>query len=131
MNKNWNFTNIFESVTGVKLDDDNSSLPLKEQEYIVYHGTNNEFDKFDLNKATQGIIWFTDSIDSIKNQTHGGLGSKYIMKRKIILNNPAGWPEYEKYGLGQMRQLGYDGVILPDGDKTDFIVFNPKSIKKV
>lgn len=131
MNKNWNFTNIFESVTGVKLDDDNSPLPLKEQEYIVYHGTNNEFDKFDLNKATQGIIWFTDSIDSIKNQTHGGLGSKYIMKRKIILNNPAGWPEYEKYGLGQMRQLGYDGVILPDGDKTDFIVFSPKSIKKI
>jgi len=106
-------------------------VSLNEQEYIVYHGTNNQFDKFDLNKATQGIVWFTDSIDSIKNQTHGGLGSKYIMKRKIILNNPAGWPEYEKYGLGQMRQLGYDGVILPDGDVTNFIVFSPKSIKKV
>lgn len=131
MNKNWNFTSIFESVAGIKLDGDNSPLPLKEQEYIVYHGTNNQFDKFDLNRATQGIIWFTDSIDSIKNQTHGGMGSKYIMKRKIILNNPAGWPEYEKYGLGQMRQLGYDGVILPDGDVTNFIVFNPKSIKKV
>lgn len=130
MNKNWNFVKLFESVNGVELDE-NSPLPLREQEYIVYHGTNNQFDKFDLNKATQGIIWFTDSIDSIKNNTHGGMGSKYIMTRKIILNNPAGWDEYEKYGIGQLKQLGYDGVILPSGDETSFIVFSPKSIKKV
>lgn len=130
MNNNWNFTKIFESVVGVKLSNENSILPLNENEYIVYHGTNNQFDKFDFNRATQGIVWFTDSIDSIKNNTHGGMGSKYIMKRKIVLNNPAGWNEYEKYGIGQMKQLGYDGVILPSGDETSFIVFYPRSIKK-
>ena len=57
------------------------------------------------------------------------MGSKYIMTRDIVLNNPAGWDEYEKYGLGQLRDLGYDGVILPQGDKNDFIVFSPRSIK--
>ena len=104
---------------------------LTEQVYKVYHGTNQEFDKFDLRHATQGIIWFTDDMDSIKNQEHGGQGSKIIMTRYITLNNPAGWDEYEKLGLGQMRDRGYDGVILPKGnDHNDYIVFSPKSIRK-
>ena len=99
--------------------------------YKVYHGTNNEFDRFDFNRATQGIVWFTDSIDSIKNQEHGGAGYKHIMTRYITIHKPVGWDEYEKYGLGQLRQMGYDGVILPQGDKTDFFVFSNKSIRKV
>ncbi len=127
MNKNWDLIKLFETVNGINLPEDS---PLREQTYTVYHGTNSQFDRFDLNKATQGVIWFTDSIDSIQNQTHGGLGSKYIMKRTITLNNPAGWEEYEKYSLGQLRSMNYDGVILPSEDKTDFIVFSLKSIKK-
>jgi hypothetical protein len=108
-----------------------NSSNLNEETYKVYHGTNNEFDRFDFNRATQGIVWFTDSIDSIKNQTHGGAGNKYIMTRYITINNPAGWEEYEKYGLQQLEDMGYDGVILPQGDKTDYFVFSNKSIRKV
>lgn len=121
---------------GVPTNPDNAAfLPksqIKEQQYTVYHGTNNQFDKFDLDRATQGIVWFTDSIDSIKNQTHGGMGSKYIMKRTITLNNPAGWDEYEKYSLGELKDLKYDGVILPSPSegKTDYIVFSTKQIRK-
>jgi len=101
---------------------------MNETTYKVYHGTNDKFGKFSLNRSTQGIIWFTDSIDSIKNSEHGGHGNKYIMTRYITINKPAGWNEYEKYGLGQLRDLGYDGVILPQGDKTDYFVFSNKSI---
>ena len=104
--------------------------PLNEQTYKVYHGTNQQFDRFDFNRATQGIVWFTDSIDSIKNQEHGGAGNKIIMTRYITINKPAGWPEYEKYGLQQLEDMGYDGVILPQGDKTDYFVFSNRSIKK-
>jgi len=99
--------------------------------YKVYHGTNQEFDNFDLSRATQGIIWFTDSIDSIKKGEHGGLGNKYIMTRYITLNNPAGWEEYDKLGLQQIEDRGYDGVILPHGTEyNDYIVFDTKSISK-
>lgn len=115
---------IFESINKVKVKG-----TLNEEEYVVYHGTNNKFSKFSLDKATQGIIWFTDSIDSIKNKEHGGQGSNFIMKRTITINNPAGWAEYEKYGIGQLKGLGYDGVILPDGDKRNFIVFSSKQIR--
>ena len=100
-----------------------------ENVYKVYHGTNNKFGKFNFRNATQGIVWFTDSIDSIKNGETGGMGNKYIMTRYITINNPAGWPEYEKYTLGQLQGMGYDGVILPLGDDVnDYIVFSNKSI---
>ena len=36
---------------------------MNEETYKVYHGTNQQFDRFDMNRATQGIIWFTDSIE--------------------------------------------------------------------
>jgi hypothetical protein len=103
---------------------------INETTYKVYHGTNQPFDKFDFKHATQGIVWFTDSIDSIKNQTHGGAGNRYIMTRYITINKPAGWVEYDKYGLQQLEDMGYDGVILPQSDKTDYFVFSNKSIRK-
>ncbi len=109
---------------------ENVLAKLNENTYKVYHGTNNQFDRFDFKRTTQGIVWFTDSIDSIQKGEHGGQGSKYIMTRYITINNPAGWEEYEKYGLGQLQDMGYDGVILPQGDKTDYFVFSNKSIRK-
>ncbi len=101
---------------------------LRENVYKVYHGTNKVFKKFDIKNSTQGIVWFTDSIDSIKNQEHGGLGNQIIMTRYITINNPAGWNEYEKYGLQQLEDMGYDGVILPQNGKTDYFVFSNKNI---
>lgn len=119
-----NFPEIFNRYSNM-----NESANLNEQVYKVYHGTNQEFTKFNLKLSVQGIVWFTDSIDSIKNGEHGGNGSKYIMTRYITINKPAGWDEYEKYGLGQLENMGYDGVILPQGDKTDYFVFSTRNIR--
>jgi virulence-associated protein VapD len=99
-----------------------------ENVYKVYHGTNEKFNKFNFKKATQGIVWFTDNIDSIKKQTHGGMGNKIIMTRYITINNPAGWNEYDKYGLQQLIDMGYDGVILPGENETNYFVFSSKNI---
>lgn len=104
---------------------------LSEKVYKVYHGTNDKFNNFDLNKTSQQVIWFTDNIDSIKNSTHGGDGNKYILTRYITLNNPATWGDYEKYSIGELINLGYDGVILPEDGKTDYIIFDTKNIKEV
>lgn len=96
--------------------------------YKVYHGTNQKFSRFNPKLTAQGIIWFTDSIDSIKNGEHGGAGNQIIMTRYITINNPAGWDEYQKYGLGQLKDRGYDGVILPDDGVTNYFVFDTKNI---
>lgn len=127
MDKNWDMVRLFESVNKTVVGGDLAAL--NENTYTVYHGTNNKFSRFSLNHSVQGIIWFTDSIESIQKGEHGGQGSKYIMKRRITINNPAGWPEYEKYGIGQLKGLGYDGVILSHGDYNDYIVFSSKQIR--
>ena len=115
-----------------KINEDNNiindNIALSENVYKVYHGTNQKFSKFNFKNATQGIVWFTDSPESIEKGEHGGAGNNIIMTRYITINKPAGWAEYEKYGLGQLRGLGYDGVILPQDNKTDYIVFSHKSI---
>lgn len=119
----WDLKHLFETVNHTQIK------PVNEQQYEVYHGTNNEFSRFSLAKTVQGIFWFTDSLESIQKGEHGGQGNKYVMKRKITLNNPAGWPEYEKYGIGQLKSMGYDGVILPQNGYNDYIVFNSKQIR--
>jgi hypothetical protein len=101
---------------------------LNEKVYKVYHGTNQKFSRFNPKLTAQGIIWFTDSIDSIKNGEHGGAGNQIIMTRYITINNPAGWDEYQKYGLGQLKDRGYDGVILPDEGVRNYFVFDTKNI---
>ena len=94
---------------------------------MVYHGTNAEFNRLNLKYSYQGILWFTDNINKIKNNEHGGQGHKIILSANLTLNNPAGWNEYEKYGLGEIRGLGYDGIKLDD----DYIIFSTKSLKNV
>lgn len=97
--------------------------------FKVFHGSGKKFTKFDLNQTAQRIAWFSSSIDSIKSGEAGAQSSKYIMEFEITIKNPAGWEEYEKLGLGQIEDRGYDGVILEDGDTTNYIVFKTKNIK--
>ena len=96
----------------------------------VYHGTGTDFKKFDLNKSTQDIIWFTSNKDKILKNEAGAQGKGYVLTAKVTINNPAGWDEYDKIGLGQIKGAGFDGVILRDSDgQFDCFVFSPKQIK--
>ena len=100
--------------------------------FIVYHGTSKKFSKFNIKKATQGIIWFTSNKESVEAGEVGAQGRGYVMDLYADIKNPAGWNEYEKYGLGQIESMGYDGVILPeqDGNITGF-VFNSEQLKSI
>ena len=96
----------------------------------VYHGTGFKFNKFDLNKAAQGIIWFTSDKNKILSKETGAGTHGYIITANVTINNPAGWNEYEKYMLFQLKHMGYDGVILRDDDNTfDCFVFSTSQIK--
>lgn len=108
----------------------NSKVSLNGEPRVVYHGTSKKFSKFSLKKTPQPIIWFTTNKDAITSGDVGAAGSGHIMELYISLQNPAGWPEYEKYGLGQLKGLGYDGAILPSPDGNyDGFVFEPSQIK--
>jgi len=97
----------------------------------VFHGTSETFSRFSLKKSTQGIIWFTSDKASIEEGESGAQGIEQILELKVDLRNPAGWKEYDNLGLGELRQRGYDGAILPRGDDGHFdgFVFDPKQIK--
>ena len=98
--------------------------------YIVYHGTGNSFRKFNIKKTTQGLFWFTDDKEAILSKEVGAQGHGYIYKCEVEINNPCGWKEYERLVQGQIESMGYDGIILPDGeDGTTYIVFEPSQIK--
>jgi len=109
------FNQWMESISGKKL--------------IVYHGTGKSFKNFDLEKTTQGIIWFTSNKNQILNKEIGAESHGLLITAEVTINNPAGWGEYDKFGLHELTTLGYDGAILPDSDGFDCFVFSTNQIK--
>jgi len=96
----------------------------------VYHGTGKKFRRFNLKNSTQGIIWFTSNKEKIIKGEAGAAGRGFIITADVTINNPAGWPEYDKLMLGQIKSVGYDGVILDDGHGGfDCFVFSPNQVK--
>ena len=93
----------------------------------VYHGTNADFDKFDLDKCAMGIIWFSSDKNKILNKESGACGSSFIKEAYLSIKKPAGWNTYEKYGIGELKRLGYDGIFLDD----NYVVFDTSQIKVV
>ena len=136
------FKNRISELAGIKqpseLNDNfklwfkNSKVSKNGLPIMVHHGTGSKFKKFNLKKSTQGIIWFTNNKSAIESGDIGAQGKGHIMDLYISIQNPAGWEEYDKYMLGQLKSMGYDGVILKDreNDFTGF-VFNPNQIKSV
>lgn len=91
---------------------------------VAYHGSSTTFKKFDAKFSAQGVFWFTEDIDSIKNQTSGANSNRYIAKVELIVDKTAGWEEYEKKYLEQIR-ADFDSVKLDD----DWIIFDPNRIE--
>ena len=102
---------------------------VESKKLLVYHGTGKSFNRFDLKKATQGIIWFTSDKDNILKGEVGAESSGYILTCEVTINNPAGWDEYDKYALDQLSSMGYDGAILTEIDGFDCFVFSAKQVK--
>ena len=92
---------------------------------VVYHGTNQEFKSFDLDQSTMGTIWFTSNKDSIIGGTSGAVGNNIVKAAYLNIKNPAGWDEYDKYSIGELIGLGFDGIILDD----NYVVWDTNQIQ--
>jgi hypothetical protein len=97
---------------------------------VVYHGTDKKFTVFNKNKSIMGLFWFTNTKADIEAGEVGAAGKGHILDLYASVQNPAGWKDYERYGIGELKSLGYDGALLVDGDGsfTGF-VFDPKQLK--
>lgn len=110
---------------------DSKVVDEKGEPQVVYHGTDRNFNKFNPRKATMGgIHWFTSDKSAIEAGDVGAQGRGKVMDLYASIKNPAGWDEYNKFGLGELKSRGYDGAILPekDGTFTGF-VFEPEQFK--
>ncbi len=93
----------------------------------VYHGTDKEFKDFDPDKSFDGGLWFTSDLKALKKGEVGAGGKGRIIEAKLDVKKMAGWEEYEKYSLAELRRDGYDGVKLDD----DYIVFENSQVKQI
>ena len=105
---------------------------------VVYHATNAIFTQVDFKKGSQGLFWFTSSKANFENgnTTAAGVrdGSRVrVMELYADIEKPAGWDEYDKYGIDQLQHMGYDGAILDKGDGTfdGFVFKSANQVKSV
>jgi len=116
------FNDAFKAwFNGSKVVDDNGN-PL-----VCYHGTSKKFSTFNRKFSAQGVFWFTSDKNKIISGNSGAAKSSEIIPVFISASKIAGWPEYEKYGLGQIEGMGYEAIKLDD----DYIVFDPRRIKSI
>ncbi len=100
---------------------------------VIYHGTSEAFDDFDLDKTADGTVWFTDNkalIDSgeVGASGHGQVIERIIDEDKLKL---AGWDESDKFSTGELIDQGYDGLKLVEDDQTTYQIFDPAKLSKV
>jgi hypothetical protein len=91
----------------------------------AYHGSTVPISKFDRRFSAQGVFWFSEDMDKILRGESGAVSSKYLMEVILTVRKTAGWDEYEKLVLAQIKAMGYDSIKLDD----NWVIFDPKNIK--
>jgi len=115
---NDNFRNWFNGSQVV----DGQGNPL-----VCYHGTTKKISKFNRKYSAQGVFWFTSDKEKIIAGESGAANTSEIIPVFLSVKNLAGWDEYQKLGLGQIRERGFDGIKLDD----DYVIFEPTQIKSI
>jgi len=96
---------------------------------VLFHGTDQKFDQFDIEKSAGGGIWFTDKKSSIEAGEVGAAGTGRVIDARVRKGLKfAGWDEYDKFSTDELINQGFGGVRLPDGDEITYAIFDTKDI---
>ena len=95
----------------------------------VYHSTGDDFNEFDSDRAIAGQTWFTSNKAKADEGYDGSAGQGRTVDARVDIRNPAGYDEYEKYGIGELIGQGYDGLKLVEADEVVYVAFFPEQIK--
>ena len=134
--------NFKEWFSGSKVVDD------KGEPLIAYHGTNKDFDSFDINKASRSKLgegfYFTPNPKSASRYAeNAGIGMN-IKPTYLNIQNPFDlsikenyelWKKYDTKKLSgkpftdALKKQGYDGVISKNGN--EIVAFEPTQIKSI
>ncbi len=100
-------------------------LATSARKVTAYHGGNKPIRRFSRDYAAMGVFWFSEDKDKILHGESGAASTKYIMTVELNIKKTAGWDEYGKLLLAQIRNDGYNSIKLDD----DWVMFDPKDIK--
>lgn len=106
------------------------------KKFIAYHQTSKENAKqikrsgFNFKNAAQKILWFTNNLKGLNDESLGSANTGAILKLEVTINKAADWDLYDDKNLDELEKLGYDGVILKESNGDfDGFVFSPKQLK--
>lgn len=109
---------IYEK-TAKKIEEHKKSFK-GDDEINIFHGTDETFENFDVDKTNDGTVWFTDRKDLLEGSYDGIGKKKNIMHRTFKEGelNLADSSLEDKYMIQQLIDMGYDGVkyIREDGE---------------
>ena len=98
----------------------------------VYHGTATDFRAFDPDRSIGTQYWSTTDKAAVEAGNVGAQGRGVIKEMYHKIKNPAGWKEYDKYGIDELIALGYDGLALPEVDgQITYVAFKPNQYRDV
>ena len=99
----------------------------------IYHGTDQDFEDFDLDKTADGTVWFTDNPNKITGGEVAASGKGVVVSRFINEGTLklGGWDENDKFSVGELIAQGYDGVKLEGDGETTYRIFYPEKLSKV
>ncbi len=106
-------------------------FPGSKVQQAVYHGTSKEFTRLSIKHSAQGLIWFASDRAGVESGEHGN-PTGITLELYVDLQRPAGWDEYQKQGIWELKRNGFDGAVLPneDGSFTGF-VFSSRQVRIV
>jgi|9_EtaG_2_1085328.scaffolds.fasta_scaffold04588_6 hypothetical protein len=102
----------------------------------IYHGTDKDFDEFDVEQSSDGSIWFTDDKKAIEDREVGASGFGRIIERQIDEGKLklATSDQKDKYLDDELIAQGYDGVkfAIEEGyDDNSYRIFFPEKLLDV
>jgi hypothetical protein len=94
---------------------------------IAWHGSPVRIRRFSPRYGAQGVMWFTTNKQAIIDGESGAAGRNWIMQVQLTVKQTAGWDEYHRLMLGQLKSAGYDSVQLDD----NWIIFDARNVKVI
>ena len=101
------------------------------QRVKIFHGTDKEFENFDVEKSADGTIWFTTNRQMIEDGQVAASGKGRIIERSIDESKLklGGWEETDRYSTDELIAMGYDGLKLPGDNETTYQIFFPEKLQ--
>ena len=96
-----------------------------EEPLVLWHGTSKKINKFNKRYSAQGVFWFTSDKDKINRGESGASSTKVLIEAFVNAKKLAGWSEYNKLGLGEIKSRGFDGIKLDE----NYVIFESNQIK--